>query len=1020
MHSQKRWSRNTVMDALETEWPIDILESIGDGVIVTDPDGQIRFFNAAAEPLTGWTAEEALDRKLDEVFVLINKPSGTPEQSPLQKALVEGHSVGLRNYTALISRDGQEKYISASSAPVRDGQGEVIGIVIVFRDINRLKLTGEQVIRERKNFVTIFEYAPIGMVILDPQRVIKQVNDTVLKIFGCEREAILNRRFGEGFGCASAVQNEQGCGFGSECITQCPFRQSIDQVLTTGVAIRGEEYRQTFRTGGQEQQLWLRISLMPMFVDDERNVVMVIDEITEQKEAELALKRIKVLSEQARDIMLTVDMEGRIIEANQAALRAYGYTEEELLRLNLVELRKSAQDELSFMQLKTADHSGVLFETLHYRKDGTAFPVEVSSHGADFGGRRVYLSIIRDTTERYQAQEALRESEKKFRELFNNANDAIFLFDLKGRLIEVNEEACRRYGYSREELLQIPVMNLLDAQSINPTAMVKEIIERETCSFELIMVTKDGHRVPVESSAHLFSLNGEQVTLAVVRDMTERKRAERELRNAKEAAEIANIAKSEFLANMSHEIRTPLNGIMGMTELTLMSELQPEQKENLTIARSCVQGLIRVINDILDFSKIEAGKLNIEFIPFQVRQVITIVTRAHDITAREKGVGLNCEIDPAVPDMMVGDPLRLQQVLNNLIGNAVKFTEAGLIEVRVRPVTSHQGESCLEFAVRDTGIGISPAEMKRLFKSFSQVDGTITRRYGGTGLGLVISKRLVEMMGGEIWVESTKGIGSTFYFMLSLENNPSELDTGPQPKRYGSVANGSYRILLVEDDLVNQMATLQMLQKAGHTVTVADNGEEALEALEQQNFDLVLMDIQTPKMDGLEATRRIRFREKKTSVHLPIIALTAHALRGDRERCIYAGMDGYVAKPFDQDQMFLEMERVLGMGNPDLDPLVQEAPAPETIVGEDFELDELIEELSKVEKAIIGNDMGKVERQAHQIKLRYGESTLSNLRKNLFKVEIAARKEDSKQVRENFVRLKAEFVEEFMVRRKSQ
>ena len=513
--------------------------------------------------------------------------------------------------------------------------------------------------------------------------------------------------------------------------------------------------------------------------------------------------------------------------------------------------------------------------------------------------------------ERIWAECELRESEERFRVLFEHAADAIFLIDPhhpggEWPIVDCNDMACVMSGYRREEMIgrSIDLLRVRATNAEEDAAFLRELGGDVTLSFVSENRRKDGTRFPIESSATLVTLGGQQLVLEIDRDISERTRADLELRRAKEAAEAANRAKSEFLATMSHEIRTPMHGVIGMTEMLLATALTPEQREHAGVVRDSAEGLLTILNDILDFSKIEAGKLDLDVREFAPRALVESTVDLHVGRARQKSIALHARFEPGIPAVVRGDPDRLRQVLLNLVSNAVKFTAEGEVAVTVQVASSAAGEITLCFAVKDTGIGLSEVARQRLFQPFVQADGSTTRRFGGTGLGLVISRRLINLMGGDVAVESVEGQGSTFSFTIPLgcSTAPSAATVVPSAAGPHPVPSGTPRlaILVAEDNPVNQKLTLMQLAKLGYIGMAVSNGREAVAAVTGGSYALILMDCQMPEMDGFDATvaiRRAEDHQGPAATRCPIIAMTANAMDGDRSACLAAGMDDYLPKP---------------------------------------------------------------------------------------------------------------------------
>lgn len=1263
-----------IREYLNNEWVQMGLHSLGDGVIVADPNGNVLFMSPHGAEIAGFSSPAVTKGKdFYEVLNLINLTTGEPIRDTIQKTLARNQSIGLKENSGIIDRNGQPIYLSANCSPLHY-KGQTIGVIVTFRNITKYKMYEFKCEEQQRQFQNIFNVAPVGFITLNAEGKVIRVNGAALRMINRSETDILGYRLGNAFGCMNSLLDERGCGYSKHC-AECDLRSAV-QAAFDGAQGTEIECRKDWQFGLTRRRRWIRFVATPLVNEGVQHVVVTFVDITANKRREIAaaksrdfffgifekfptiiwrsdmkqkclyvnsqwekltgqpvksalgygwlesvhpedrenyynasidalknqysyeaeirvsdkegnyhwlrcinrpfhdpadgsqgfvgmgvditerkqaaeiLQRYKILFEHTRDIMLFTGANGRIIEANQAAVETYGYTYNQLLTLNVRDLRSSNVD---IDQITQAQRDGTIFEIEHRRQDSSCFPVEISSKGTTIDGEYILLSIVRDISERQMSELALRASQAKYQSLFRNMNSGFAHLYIEKNdkgvpndltIIEVNAAFEKIFSVAAENILggrlssHFPLLteNFLkivteqahsngvvgniqnhefycperkqwyslwafepqngylgiivsditekkkaDSAILNSKMKYESLFKNMNSGFaylrihsgpgtfadcEYIEVNEAYEKIVGMEQEQLIgkrfsTLFPEQIAayqrvigiakkvaagggsreieyysalshkwystslysprqgyfVAIINDITQRKQAEAEIHKARDEAESASRTKSEFLANMSHEIRTPINGMMGMIDLTLMTELAADQRENLVTAKSCANSLLTVINDVLDFSKLEAGKLTIENIGFSIKELVEEVIRAQSPRAASKGIELNYMFSSAIPSILIGDPHRLRQVLNNLIDNGIKFTDRGEVILSVKQIQRTAADAVeLLCAVTDTGIGIRREDMDKLFRTFSQVDGSITRKFGGAGLGLVISKQLAEMMGGKMWAESTVGTGSTFYFTvrcqigLKLADRHQELPVLIQT-RYPQ------HILLVEDNPVNQEIVRRMVKKMGHTIETADNGREALAQLEKTSFSLILMDIQMPELDGIDTTRIIRDQERTGKLHIPIIALTAHAMQGDRERFLALGMDEYIAKPVMINELYTKIENFSRMAvrsplikfDKDGAPYLALDDGPRTAAA-DCHVDRLgrmIESLMMMPLA--EENIETIEAMAHEIKLFAYSLELDDMKDHAFKVELAARRRALEQIKMSISQIQHDF-----------
>ena len=902
------------------EWLRRLITSLQDVVWTSAEDGRILSMSPNVEGILGYSAEEICETGVKLLIKRIHPLNRKRAVESFQALLARDQRFD--EEFQIQRKDGHWIWLHARAVRTHHEDG-VLCADGILSDVTSRKEAQAALRESEDRFRIVADGCPAAIWMTDKEGEVQFVNRAYHDFFGTttergkastQRSLILPEGEPEYVGAFRSAMKEHG-----------PFRGEAR------IRRADDEWR------------WIASYAEPRFSSRGEYLghVGLSSDITQSKEAEGALRsseeKFRQLAESVREIFWMANASStETLYVSPAYEQIWGRSCESLYQdprswMDAIHLDDRGRAAEAFMKQTKGEET--VSEYRIWTPDGqlkwirsSAFPVR------DGTGQLIRVAgIAEDITRRKQAELALEkasvamEAEANDRQFQHSLIRAIQEVSLDGILV-VNEQGVvvshnskfldiwrlpdnlldDAIGTADQPLLSAVVDRVKDPEEF--LKRVRELYDDESANDYCEIELTDGRALERYSTRLLSESSGYLGRAWFFRDITARKQIEINLQNAKEKAEAANRAKSEFLANMSHEIRTPMNGVIGMTGLLLDTELNEEQRRYAEIVRGSGESLLRLLNDILDLSKIEAKKLELEALDFDLQGVLNDFAAAFIVRAREKGLELHCDAEATIPTPLRGDPGRLRQILSNLLGNAIKFTSVGEVGVEVRLVEETKNDVVLRFAVRDTGIGVPDDKIGMLFDKFTQADASTTRKYGGTGLGLAISKQLAEMMGGEIGVVSQEGKGSEFWFTVRL-GKPTEtpqkenvvLDElrGHAPHKLSRPFAGvNARILVAEDNSTNQVVALGFLKKLGlHADAVADGGE-ALKALESIPYDLVLMDVQMPVMDGLEATRQIRSPASAVLNHwVPIIALTAHALQGDRERFLEAGMNDYLSKP---------------------------------------------------------------------------------------------------------------------------
>lgn len=892
-----------------------VVASTDDAIVTTAADGTITSWNEGAEALYGYPAEEALGKPIS-----ILCPTGQRKES---SAILGNAGNGKRTRhfeTVRMRKDGTLVDVSLTVFPVRNAAGHIVGTGGIARDISGKRRADAAIRRSAERFRALFDRSLDALYLHDFEGKFLDLNPATLTMLGYAQEDIATLHLRD-----LLDQDELAKAF-----------RLLQKLEKNGVQKDLAEFHVKCKDGS-----FVDVEVTVAIIPSEgptKAILGIARNVTERKEAHRVLeeseRRFRIMADGCPAPVWVTGPDGKPQFVNRAYREYFNVSYEELVngKWQVRVHPEDAQEYLHGFWLGVREHGAIRNEMRARRRDGewrwvASYAEPRWSHEGEFLG---HVGLMLDITDRKQAEESLRASEEKFRQLAENIREVFWMNGAAGEILYISPAYEEVWGRRCEDLYRRPMEW---AEAIEPEDREQALAGYERQLQGHAMVKEFRIRTPrgdlkwVRTRA--FPIRGEDGRIyrvaGIAEDVTESKRAAAAMHLAKLAAESATRAKSEFLANMSHEIRTPMNAVIGMTGLLLGTNLTVEQRRYAEIVRASGESLLSLINDILDFSKIEAGKLELDKLDFDLDAAVAETLGLLSPGAQRKGLGLESAFGPNVPLRLRGDPGRLRQILLNLGGNALKFTERGGVTIRMELNAENTGSAMIRFSVRDTGIGIPAERQAEIFAPFTQADGSTSRKYGGTGLGLAICRQLVGLLGGQIGVESEPGKGSNFWFTAVFEKVPGAGATegrctkAAQEERRGLGMRGlskrAPRILIAEDNVTNQQVALAVLKKLGCRADAVANGKEAVESLRSIPYDLVLMDCQMPEMTGYEAAAQIRdARSGVSNPGVPIIALTAHAMTGDREKCLSAGMDDYLAKPFQAATLARVLEKWLPAG----------------------------------------------------------------------------------------------------------
>ena len=884
LHKSQQQLSNALNIAMLGHWELDVVNGI-----FTFSDEFYSIFHTNAKEMGGYRMPiEDYARRFvhpDDRHMVVEE---------VHKAL-EAEDPNFSRYLEhrMLYADGSTGYLAVRFFIVKNSKGETVKSYGVNQDITDSKLSEKALMHSHDLLSYIVEHTRSAVAVHDRDLNYIYVSQQYLDEYKVRMKDIIGKHHYEVF-------------------PDLPQKwRDVHQRALAGEVISAEDDQYIREDGTVE---WTRWECRPWYKMDGSigGIIVYTEVITDRKQAEIKLEEtsniLEAMLDQLQDVVAFQQTDLTITRYNKAGYELLNKSPEDVLGKKCYELI-GRQEECPDCQAKKAQRTKKIETAERYVPELNRYIRATSNPILDENGEVVFIvEQLQDITERRKTEEELKRRETLLNKVFDIIPVGLWFADANGKLLRGNPEGKRIWGAEPlvppDEYGVFKARRLSTGEEILPEdwALAQTIKEGITIEDEVLEIDAfdNKRRVILNYTAPVLSDDEEMLGAIVVNnDITEIKKAEMDLFKAKEAAEAANLAKSEFLANMSHEIRTPMNAIIGFTDLLMETEMSDAQRHYTQTVQKSGENLLDLIEDVLDISKIDAGKLELENIDFDLQTLLKHFIETMSLRAHSKELELSYDLTEDVPLQLRGDPGRLTQVLTNLTGNAIKFTSEGEVTIRISAESQNSDNVLLRFSVIDTGIGIPEEKIDLIFEKFAQADTSNSRRFGGTGLGLAISKQLTEMMNGDIGVISKVGEGSEFWFTVQLEKQ-SKAKWVEMPEKVDLIqtSNNVLKILLVEDDIFNQEVAQVMLINLGFSVDVVDNGMEAIKALETKSYDLVLMDIQMPKMDGVEATKIIRSPESKVlNKDIPVIALTAHAMKGDREKFFENGMNDYISKP---------------------------------------------------------------------------------------------------------------------------